>query len=212
MRVECGSCKKLSEARFEQDLDGTVVVTCATCGKPTAAPLGDKRIKSTTIPIDKLCPKCGATRKPDAEACAACGIATSRMAAYAEERDAAVPDEVHAAWKVVQASWADPARHDELLLLVSRHNCYAWAAGRYRDKARSRPHDPIAARQLERLRRAGEATLFATASARPERKAGSYAGVIAVLGVLLLALVGGVIYALTRHNDAPLPSSTVQVR
>ena len=73
-------------------------------------------------------------------------------------------DEVTAAWDRVVEDWDDPARHDALIGLVAQHNCFVWAAARYKERA----GDPIADKQLERLRRAATATMLATATARPE--------------------------------------------
>lgn len=99
MRVECGSCKRLAEGQFQLLAGGGVAVTCTNCGATTAAELHDAPSQpSAAIPLDKLCPKCGLTRQPEAAACRGCGISTSRMASFAEERDAAVPDDVRAEW------------------------------------------------------------------------------------------------------------------
>lgn len=203
MRVECGSCKRLAEGQFQLDVaGGGVSITCTSCGCTTAAPLQAPRAPVSTIPLEKLCPKCGAPRQAGAESCKGCGILASRMQAYAEERDASVPDEVRAQWEACVAAWNDPARHDALLISVARQGCYAWTAGRYRDAALSRPHDPVAPRQLDRLRRAGEATLFATAAARPEKGRTPYVAVVGILAILLVSIVGGVMYASAKTKDA----------
>ncbi len=201
MRVECGSCKRLAESRFQIE-SGAVTVTCTSCGCSTSAALEPRRQPATTIPIDKMCPKCGTKRETNAEACKSCGLLTARMQAYAEERDAACPDDVRATWEACVAAWNEPARHDALLVAVARQGSYAWAAGRYRDAAMSRPHDPIAPRQLERLRKSGEATLFATASARPETSKTPYIAVIGILAILLVSIIGGVLYAAAKTKDA----------
>lgn len=96
------------------------------------------------------------------------------------------PEAVSSAWDQVVAHWDEPKRHDALLGLVASYSCYAWVAGRYRERA----GDPVAEQQLERIRKAATIALFATASKRPDatRRAGS----IAML-VLLLCIVGGVL-------------------
>ena len=167
MRVECGSCKRLGEGQFQLAAGGGVSVTCTSCGAKSAAELHEAAAPATTIPLEKLCPKCGVTRDPEAAACRGCGISTARMAGFTAERDAAVPDDVRAEWDTLVGAWNDPARHDAFLLSVSRSNRFAWAAGATATRRCLRPHDPVAPRQLDRLRRAGEATLFASASARP---------------------------------------------
>lgn len=137
------------------------------------------------------CPKCGAVRTAAATACPACGLAVERMASFATELEATVPDIARAAWERARASWEDPAAHDELLRLVTLHGCYAWAATRYRQVGSD---DPIAARQLTRVRKAAEAALVTSASPRPA-KPGPYRSTLYVLGVLILALLLGMAYA-----------------
>jgi hypothetical protein len=97
---------------------------------------------------------------------------------------------VRAAWARVADAWSDPARHDELLQQAAAHRCYAWVAGRYR----TRGGDPIAERQLDRLRRAAEATLLAGATVRREAAATPYRGTIVVLALLVAAVVVGLVY------------------
>jgi len=213
MRVECGSCKRLAEGQFQLAAGGGLAVTCTSCGATTAAELHAEPEPAAAIPLEQLCPKCGVTRRPEAAACRGCGISTARMASFAEERDAAVPGDVRAEWDALVGAWQDPAHHDAFLLSVSRHGCYAWAAGRYRDSTVSRPRDPVAPRQLDRLRRAGEATLFASAAARPEKHPTPYIAVIAILAFLLVAIIGGVLYAAAKSKDASAsPPSLIQVR
>ena len=135
------------------------------------------------------------------------------MQAYTDDRDAACPDDVRAAWGACVAAWNEPARHDALLVAVARQGAYAWAAGRYRDAVMSRPDDPIGPRQLDRLRKSGEAALFATASARPEKSRTPYIAVIGILGLLLVAIIGGVLYAAAKSNDpATSPPPHFEVR
>lgn len=113
------------------------------------------------------------------------------MAAYAAARDAAVPEPLHLAWTHATERWDDPAAHDELLRLVVANNCYAWAAGRYR----THEPDPVAHRQLERLRSAATVTLFASAAARPDAATRPYRSVTGVLAVLIVMIAAGLLYA-----------------
>jgi hypothetical protein len=183
MRVECESCHELVIAGFEVH-PGALRATCPACGHAMTVPLAP-------APAAPVCPKCGATRRGDATACPGCGLATSRMADYTEAHQAAVPEAVCTAWARAAEAWNDPARHDELLRQVAAHRCYAWAAGRYR----TRGGDPIAERQLDRLRRAAEATLLAGATVRRDTAAGPYRATVGVLAVLIAAVVVGLVYA-----------------
>jgi hypothetical protein len=203
MRVECGSCKRVAEARFERAGDtDEISVTCSSCGIQATAPVTEKVKQARAITVNELCPKCGTIRVAGADACRACGIASARMATFAAERDAAVPEEVRRAWTALDGAWTEIARHDAMLAMVARHNCYAWAAGRYRDASRARTGDSIAVAQLDRLRRAGEATMFASASARPEQSKTPYTSVIAILGIMMVAIVGGLVYMGAKTNEA----------
>ena len=183
MRVECESCHELVTAAFALAGDA-VRATCPACSHAMAVPLGPASAA-------RVCAKCGATLRGDATACPGCGLASSRMADYTEAREAEAPEPVRAAWARVADAWSDPARHDELLQQVAAHRCYAWAAGRYR----TRGGDPIAERQLDRLRRAAEATLLAGATVRREAAATPYRATVVVLALLVAAVVVGLVYA-----------------
>jgi len=152
------------------------------------------------------CPKCGARCRGEATACPACGLAGSRMAAYAEARDAAVPaavpEAVQTAWGRTVLDWNAAARHDELLQLVVTNHSYAWAAGRYRTRGR----DPVARRQLDRLRRAAEAALLASATPRLDASARTSSRVKRrVLALLITTITAGALYAM-GIADSPAPS------
>jgi hypothetical protein len=131
------------------------------------------------------------------------------MAAYASARDAAVADPVRDAWTRVTERWTDDAGHDELLRLVVANNCYAWAAGRYR----TREADAIAQRQIERLRRAAEATLLVSAAVRPDAGNRAYRGVTGVLAILVVVIAAGLLYAtVIRGRTAAGPPVVTPLR
>lgn len=183
MRVECESCHELVIARFALD-DGAVRASCSACGHAMTVPLAPP----AAAPV---CPKCGATRRGDAAACPGCGLAAARMADFREALETEVPEAVRAAWLRAAEAWNDPVRHDELLRQVAAHRSYAWAAARYR----TRSGDPIAGRQLDRLRRAAEATLLAGATVRRDTAAAPYRATVGVLAVLIAVVVIGLVYA-----------------
>ena len=201
MRVECESCGALVAASFARDGDG-VCATCPACAHAmTVALAPDRRAASAAAdePADARCPKCGAARRGDA--CPSCGLAVARMASFSDRRDAAVAEPVRKAWARAVAGWDDPVRHEELLQQVAAHNGYAWAAGRYRARGR----DPIADRQLDRLRRAAEATLLASATVRRETTR-PYRVTRGVLGFLIAVIAAGLLYATMRRPPrAPSP-------
>lgn len=149
------------------------------------------------------CPKCGAHSSGDASSCPGCGLATARIAAYTEARDAAVPDPVHQAWARLGERWDDDARHDELLRLVVTNHCYAWAAGRYR----TREGDVTAQRQLARLRRAAEVTLLASAAVRPDAGARPYRAATGVLAILVVVIAAGLLYATVIRARGTAPDA-----
>lgn len=199
MRVECESCRELVVGSFELAGDA-VLATCPACHHVMTTALAHAG-PASDVP---MCPKCGAPHADETTACASCGLAADRMAAYTDARDAAVPMPVRDAWTRATESWSDIAAHDDLLRLVASHNCYAWAAGRYRTRGR----DPVAQRQLDRLRRAAEATLFASATARPDAQAKPYRATRSVLAILIVAVVVGLLYAAVMRGRPPPSEAT----
>jgi hypothetical protein len=150
------------------------------------------------------CPKCGTPRAAPASACPRCGLASDHMAAYAGKRDAELPDAVAVAWEAALAAWSDPARHDALFQLIVLHGAYAWAAAKYRDHKRAlNDDDAIGDRQLERLRRAAEATLRVTGTARADTTPKPYRALLAVLVVLIVATIVGLLIANNLRRPSP---------
>jgi hypothetical protein len=181
-----------------------VRATCPACAHAMTIP-----IAPAVASCAPLCPKCGAALRDGAPACATCGLAAARMAAYVDARDAAIPEPLREAWTRATGAWSDPAHHDEVLRLVATHSCYAWAAARYR----TRGSDPVAARQLDRLRRAAEATLLASATVRPVAAARPYRATVGVMAILIAAIGVGLIYAaVARESSAPLPGAAAHPR
>ncbi len=114
---------------------------------------------------------------------------------------------VEAAWERLVEKWDDPARHDAFLGLVTQHNEFVWAAAKYKE----RTGDAIAAKQLEKLRKAATATMFATASKKPGEEPPykrTMVVFIVLIVMLLIALVGVKIMHDTRpHPDEPIRRS-----
>jgi hypothetical protein len=117
--------------------------------------------------------------------------------------ESGVPDAVVATWDRAVESWDDPARHEALIAAVASFSCYAWAAAQYKTRA----GDPIADKQLDRLRKAATATMLATATARPEATTMPYRNTMLVLLVLVILIGVGVVYAIV--HDRP---TTTDVR
>lgn len=167
------------------------------------------------------CPKCSAPRG-EATACARCGLRADKVAAFSSQLDSTVPDVAHAAWERVKAQWEDTAAHDELLRLTTLHGCYAWAVSRYREvRGEAGPpfreigdaRDPVAARQLDRLRRAAEVALLTTGTPRPDKSPTSYQSARLVLGIAIVLILIGLAYALyqqmTVASEPPPPPRPV---
>ena len=110
-----------------------------------------------------------------------------------------VHHDVRAAWARVTETWVDSARHDAFFALVVQHQCFAWAAARYRE----RNNDPIAEEQLGRLRKAAMATMMAAAAARPSKERQPYRSTLIVLIVLLVAMVLGLAVTKSIHDGQP---------
>jgi hypothetical protein len=99
-----------------------------------------------------------------------------------------VSAELDAAWQVVVDKWDDQAAHDKLLGLVAQSSSFKWAATQYKQRA----GDPVADAQLERIRKAAIATMFAT-GAKKREPATPYRGVMVVLIVLVFMMVLGLV-------------------
>jgi uncharacterized Zn finger protein (UPF0148 family) len=154
------------------------------------------------------CPKCGKPRDDTRTSCATCGLAHARMAAFEQARDA-VPEALTRAWQHALEGWDEKARHDELLRLVTHHDAYAWAAARYRERLRERAGDAVADRELARVRRAAEAALTVSAATRQAKTREPYRSSMAILALLMLAAIGGLVYAMVRKSEAP-PASELR--
>ena len=82
----------------------------------------------------------------------------------------------------------------------SFRSAFAWAAARYKERA----GDAIADRQIEKLRKAAVATLFATASKKPTEEP-PYKRTIVVFFILLLMLVVGLVGVKLMHDARTEP-------
>lgn len=96
--------------------------------------------------------------------------------------------ELDAAWQVVVDKWDEQAAHDKLLGLVAQTSSFKWAATQYKQRA----GDPVAEAQLERIRKAAIATMFAT-GARKREPPTPYRSVMILLVVLLFMMVLGLV-------------------
>src|SRR5262245_45425160 len=72
----------------------------------------------------------------------------------------AVPRELFANWQHTLAHWTQRVSHDTLLGQAAKHQQLAWLAARYRDAARSNPHDWIARDRLKSVQRAAALLTF----------------------------------------------------
>ncbi|MBL0216462.1 MAG: hypothetical protein IPQ07_21585 [Myxococcales bacterium] len=160
-------------------------------------------VVTAAAPEVDRCPKCEAALRPGLAACATCGLATSRMPTFTSERDTSVPEAIRAAWDQVVERWTDEARHDALFRLVAERGEYGWVAARYREQARERDNDAIATKQMERIRRAIEATLLVSATARDKPATTPYKNLLALLVVLIIVLVVGMVYVFVKARSAP---------
>ena len=108
-----------------------------------------------------------------------------------------IPDAVQTAWDAAVAAWDDPAKHTALLGLVAQYSCYSWAAAKYKERA----GDPVADRQLERMRSSAVAAMMATSTAKPKEDQ-PYRSTLVVLAALLLILVLGLVFATILKSNA----------
>ncbi len=116
-----------------------------------------------------------------------------------------IDHEVRTAWQRVTETWVDSVKHDDFFKATVKHNCFAWAAARYREKG----DDPIAKEQLERLRKAALAAMMVTATARQAKEKTPYRSTLVVLVCLLVAMV--VVMFVTKYihdNHTPVTKPT----
>ena len=111
------------------------------------------------------------------------------------------PDAVQAAWEDAVAHWDDAAKHKALLGLVAQHSCFAWAAARYKERA----GDPIADKQIERLRSSAMATMMAGAASKKKDEPAPFRGTMMLFIALLVALVVGMLVVKTIHDRGTPP-------
>jgi hypothetical protein len=219
----CTRCAAPVTGAFTITADGRgVALHCPACAADftiAAAPSAASVPPAALLAIAPLaadamhCPKCD-TVQPAAAACRACGLGAERMAAFARaDAEAALPDELHAAWARCLAAWAEPAGHERFAELTARSGAYAWAARQYRAAGRTRAGDPIVASQLTRLARMTEATLRASAAPRPTgAPAKPYRATLAVLVLVVVIAGAGVVWAmLPRDHDDGAPVITPAV-
>lgn len=204
MRVECESCHAVADATFAIE-GGTIAVTCSKCSVRVKVDPDTVTVtaKPDSAPASERCPKCGRARAGE-RACPSCGLAAARMQTFAGSRDAGVSPGLLAAWERVEADWSDRAAHDEVFERTTACGAFAWTAGRYREAQREKPAtDDVAKTALERLRRAAEATMMATAAARAGKETSPYKNTVAIMVVIVLALVGLLIYQFVRSSQLP---------
>lgn len=101
-----------------------------------------------------------------------------------------VPADLFDRWQQTLTSWTQKSSHDTLLGLAAKHGQLAWLATRYRDAARSNPHDPIARERLDRVQRAAALLAFSMPGTRaaPAKLRGSTKLLIAAMLSTGLAL------------------------
>lgn len=113
--------------------------------------------------------------------------------------DGAIPEPVRAVWQSLQGGWDDAKRHEAFLGLVAQHNCFAWAAARYKERA----GDAIADEQLVKLRNAATATMLATATAKPKSSGKPYQATLVLFIALMIFAVLGLLYTLHLRDAEP---------
>lgn len=115
-----------------------------------------------------------------------------------------VPSSLAAAWRLAGMAWEQPAAHDALVGLAVKHGQLGWLASRYREKQ----GDPIAARELERVRRAATVVMLATTH-RPQAEPTAFRRVwwsLALCAMLTVGALAGAhvaVHHATGHAGTP---------
>ncbi len=212
VKLLCGACERAGALELSAGNSAAEAwARCRHCGAkervviaPAAPPEGE--LEGDAEP---RCPKCQ-TPVGQRRACPTCGLAAERMATFAAARDVASPA-LEACWQAALDAWTEQARHDAFVQAAAGAGAFAFAAGKYQEATRARPDDPIAPRQLARVRRTAEAAMLASAQVRHvEQK--PYRSATAVLVLLVVALVAGGVYATFLRNTRGVAGAEVAPR
>jgi hypothetical protein len=114
------------------------------------------------------------------------------------------PPEVEAAWATCEEAWHEADRHDAFFALVAKHDCFAYAAGKYKARA----GDAVADKHLERVRKAATAKMMATSVGRPDAARKPYRAAIAFIVLLLVMAIAGLAYVANMRGRQPQPPPT----
>ena len=114
------------------------------------------------------------------------------------------PAEVEAAWANCEEAWHEADRHDAFFALVVQHDCFAYAAGKYKARA----GDAVADRQLERVRKAATAKMMVSSTGRSDATHKPYRASIAFIVLLLVAAIAGLAYVANMRGQHPQPPPT----
>lgn len=214
MKFLCPSCERLADASRFRVQGGTLVLTCEKCGadnatdipsaaessaptavvvpfRPAVAPAPPLQPAMPEDPLavpDGYCPKCIASRQPDALACGQCGLVFANF--RAEEH---LPSPVLVSrWEQLLEHWGHVESHDAFLHDVSVIGELAAAGRLYRIRLARSPGDPMAERGRDEVIRRATAAATLVAGSLPKPQAGLKwkAAVAALLGgVALGALI-----------------------
>lgn len=132
------------------------------------------------------------------------------MAAFVSAQAASVPEPVTAAWQAIGGQWDEPKRHDAMFELAARHGALAWLGGRYRERAKT--DDPIAVKQLEKIRKAAEATLFASATTRGDQRKRNTLVALGVVAIILGIIAAVVYFTASKAPPTVPPPTRLQTR
>jgi hypothetical protein len=203
MKAECERCHESVELSFAPVAGGTQV-SCPACKQEyfVASDVVDVTVPPVAVlePLAADCPKCGlAGARQRGEACARCGLVFNRWSYALPTFSTGDDDAAAAVWSAVEANWDDSARHDAFLVLCQRTAQLPYAAARYRaaQAARGAAAEPQATRALERMSKLAFTALELSAKREPrEPTRVPYRNTMAVLGLVLVLIVGGLIWAI----------------
>jgi hypothetical protein len=105
------------------------------------------------------------------------------------------------AWDAAVADWDNPARHDALLTLAAKHEAYGWTAKQYQARLKENAEDAVAQRQITRLRKAAELTLYATAAQRETKTKTPFKASIAMIMIMVFLIIAGLLVTYVLRGD-----------
>jgi hypothetical protein len=143
-----------------------------------------------------FCPKCIATRKEGALACASCGLVYANF----DPAEQQISEPLRSAWLSVLERWDDRDAHDRLLSLAVGRGELAMAGRMYRIRLAQAPEDLYAQRGRDEVVRLATASPVSFPQSVPPATSSRAQALVALVLFLVLVVVGFFIFRQFRMS------------